>query len=41
MVGSFVQYLLLLYVFPVRFWYAGVVVAAVLVFVLGSWFSTR
>ena len=35
MVGSFVQYLLLLYVFPVRFWYAGVVVAAGVVFALG------
>lgn len=35
MIGSFVQYLLLLYVFPVHFWYIGVVVAAVIVFVLG------
>lgn len=35
MIGSFAQYLLLLYLIPVRFWYAGVAIAAVLVFALG------
>ncbi len=36
MIGSFVQYLLLLYVFPVHFWYVGVIIAAVIVFALGA-----
>ena len=36
MIGSFVQYLLLQYVFPVHFWYAGVIIAAVIVFALGA-----
>jgi branched-chain amino acid transport system permease protein len=35
MIGAFAQYLLLKYVFDVRYWYAGVVLAALIVFGLG------
>ena len=35
MIGSFAQYLLLLYVIPAQYWYAGVVLAAFIVFGFG------
>jgi branched-chain amino acid transport system permease protein len=39
MIGSFVQYLLLLHVFGVRYWYIGVVITAFCLFLLGVLFQ--